>query len=105
MQKLYYSIGEVAEILGESTSAVRFWSNKFSRFIKPQRNAKGNRMFVESDIETFKQICLLLKGRGMTIDGAVKVLSEERRSVENRVKAIDRLREIRERLVEVRNSL
>ena len=45
MEKLYYSIGEVAGILGESVSLVRFWSNSFPKFIKPKRNAKGNRQF------------------------------------------------------------
>ena len=36
MDKLYYTIGETAEILGESTSLVRFWSNSFPRYIKPK---------------------------------------------------------------------
>ena len=45
MEKYLYTIGEVAEILGESTSLVRFWANEFPKFIKPQRNAKGNRLF------------------------------------------------------------
>lgn len=105
MQKLYYSIGEVAGILGESTSAVRFWSDKFSRFINPKRNAKGNRMFAESDIETLKQVCFLLKGRGMTIEGAIKELVDERRPVERRVKALESLKAIRAQLAEVRKSL
>ena len=43
MAKLLYTMGEVAETLGESTSAVRYWSNYFDKFIKPSRNAKGNR--------------------------------------------------------------
>ena len=49
MEKLFYSIGEVAEILGESTSLVRFWSNSFPAFIKPDRNAKGNTMNLTAD--------------------------------------------------------
>lgn len=44
-EKLYYSIGEVAAILGESTSLVRFWSDTFSDFVRPERNRKGNRRF------------------------------------------------------------
>ena len=44
MEKYLYTIGEVAEILGESVSLVRFWSNEFAKFIKPQRNARGNRL-------------------------------------------------------------
>ena len=41
-EKLYYSIGEVSEILGESTSLVRFWSDSFPEFVRPERNKKGN---------------------------------------------------------------
>ena len=45
MEKYFYTVGEVAEILGESTSLVRFWANEFPKYIRPQRNAKGNRLF------------------------------------------------------------
>ena len=41
MAKLLYTMGEVAERLGESTSAVRYWSNYFEKFIKPSRNARA----------------------------------------------------------------
>ena len=51
MEKLYYTIGEAAEILGESTSLVRFWSNSFPKYIKPKRNAKGNRLFTAEDMD------------------------------------------------------
>lgn len=40
IEKLYYTIGEVADLLGENTSLVRFWSDKFSSYIKPERNKK-----------------------------------------------------------------
>lgn len=102
---MFYSIGEVAEILSESTSLVRFWSNSFPTFIKPERNAKGNRKFTPDDVETFKQIHLLVKGNGMTLEGAAKKLRESRRTVDSRAKAIDSLREIRRELQEVKKAL
>ncbi|MBQ5983551.1 MAG: MerR family transcriptional regulator [Bacteroidales bacterium] len=105
MEKLFYSIGEVAEILGESTSLVRFWSNSFPAFIKPDRNAKGNRKFTPEDVKTLKQIHLLVKGNGMTLEGAAKKLRESRRKVDSRTKAIDSLKEIRKQLVLVRKEL
>lgn len=105
MEKLYYSIGEVAGILGESVSLVRFWSNSFPKFIKPQRNAKGNRLFTAEDIDTFKQIHLLVKQQGLTLDGVTKKLAADRRTVDTRVKALDSLKEIRRQLVEVRKAL
>ena len=56
MDKLFYRISEVAEIIGESTSLVRFWANSFPKQIKPKRNAKGNRLFTKEDVEMFKAL-------------------------------------------------
>ena len=105
MAKLLYSMGEVAELLGENTSAVRYWSNYFERFIKPARNGKGNRLFHPEDVETLQQIQFLVKKQGMTLDGAAARLTEDRRSVERRVKALEALKDIRSRLVEVKKGL
>lgn len=63
MEKLYYTIGEVAEMLGESTSLIRFWSTTFSEFIKPVRNKKGNRLFTAEDVANYKIIHHLVKDR------------------------------------------
>lgn len=105
MDKLYYTIGETAEILGESTSLVRFWSNSLPRYIKPKRNAKGNRLFTAEDLECLKQIHLLVKEQGLTLEGAAKKMAADRKKVDGRVKALDSLKEIRRQLVEVKKSL
>ena len=104
MEKLYYTIGEVAGILGENVSLVRFWSNYFS-FLKPARNAKGNRLYTKEDVETFRQIHMLIKDQGMTLDGAAKKLRADRRPVEAKVRVLDSLKSIRAQLEEVRKSL
>ena len=105
MAKLLYTMGEVAERLGESASAVRYWSIYFEKFIKPSRNAKGNRLFHPEDVETLEQVQFLVKKQGMTLEGATARLTEDRRSVEKRVKALNSLKEIRASLVEVRKAL
>jgi DNA-binding transcriptional MerR regulator len=105
MAKLIYTMGEVAQELGENASAIRYWSNYFEKFIKPQRNAKGNRLYHPEDIETLKQIQFLLKNQGLTLEGARQRLTEDRRSVDKRVKAIGVLKEIREELLQVRKAL
>ena len=105
MEKIYYTIGETAEILGESTSLVRFWTNSFEKFLNPRRNAKGNRIYTADEIDTLKQIHLLVKQQGMTLEGAARRLAEDRRSVDSRVKALDTLKEIRAQLAEIRSSL
>ena len=105
MDKLYYTIGEVSEILGESSSLVRFWTNSFSRYLKPKRNAKGNRLYTQEEIEVLKQIHLLVKVQGMTLDGAAKKMSSDKKAVDGKVKGLESLKSIREQLVEVRKSL
>ena len=105
MDKLFYTISETADILGESVSAVRYWSNQFPKFVKPQRNAKGNRLFTASDIETLKQIKILVKDGGMTLEGAAKRLQTEKNLVEKKAKALESLRNIRRELDAVRKSL
>ena len=105
MAKMIYTMGEVAEMLGENASAIRYWSNYFEKFIKPQRNAKGNRLYHPEDIETLKQIQYLLKNQGLTLEGTKQRLTEDRRTVDKRVKAIGILKGIREELVQVRKAL
>ena len=105
MEKLYYTIGEVSRMLEENASLVRFWSNSFSKYVKPKRNAKGNRLYTAEDLEVLKQIHFLVKEQGMTLEGAAARLAGDRKTVEGRVKALDSLKEIRRQLVEVRKSL
>ena len=105
MGKLLYTMGEVAQELGENASAVRFWSNYFEKFIKPQRNAKGNRLYHPEDIETLRQIQYLIKNQGLTLEGVAHRLGEDRRSVEKSVKALDLLKGIREDLIQVKKAL
>ena len=105
MEKLYYSISEVAEMLGENTSLVRFWSNTFTKFLNPYRNGKGNRLYKTDDIAVLKQIHYLVKEKGMTLDGAAKALAGDRSKVDRRVRALDSLKEIRSQLLEVREII
>lgn len=105
MEKLYYSIGEVADMMKVSVSLVRFWSNSFSRYVRPKRNAKGNRLYRAEDVDALKQIFHLVKVKGMTLEGAEAELASNRSSVERRVRALDSLMEIRRQLTEIRKSL
>lgn len=83
LTKLYYSIGEVAELFDVNTSLIRFWEKEFSA-IKPKKNNKGNRLFTVKDIVTIDRIYELVKEEGHTLDGARKSL-RERKSVTKKV--------------------
>ena len=69
LKKLYYSIGEVAEMFQVNTSLIRFWEKEFSIF-QPKKNKKGNRLFTIKDIRNFNKIYHLVKVKGFTLDGA-----------------------------------
>jgi DNA-binding transcriptional MerR regulator len=105
VEKLFYTIGEVADILDENASLVRFWSQKFPQYIKPARNKKGNRLFTAQDLSNFRIIHYLVKERGMTLDGASKRLKDNRSGEDRRVDVIEKLNGIKERLLQVSDSL
>jgi DNA-binding transcriptional MerR regulator len=105
MEKYLFTIGEVSELLGESTSCIRFWSDSFPKDIQPKRNAKGNRLYTKEDIEKFKHIQLLLKVEGLTIEGAAKRLRGDKKEVINKAKVLESLKEIRKQLLEIKEDL
>lgn len=105
MDKMIYTIGEVASLLGESVSCIRYWTNSFPEQLSPKRNAKGNRLYSPEDLEVLRNVQYLLKDKGLTIEGAVKQFSDDTSLVERRRKAVESLKGIREALVEIRNSL
>ncbi|MBR6814635.1 MAG: MerR family transcriptional regulator [Alistipes sp.] len=105
-KKLYYSMGEVAEMFDVNPSLIRHWESKFD-CVRPHKNKKGNRMFSPQDVEKLKLIYHLVKERGMTLEGANKVL--KRRSGGNELsrdmELLERLQRIRASLVAVREEL
>ncbi len=105
VEKLFYTIGEVADILGENASLVRFWSQKFPQYIKPARNKKGNRLFTAQDLSNFRIIHYLVKERGMTLEGASKRLRDNKSGEDRRVDVIEKLNNIKDRLLQVSDSL
>ncbi|HNY23174.1 MAG: MerR family transcriptional regulator [Bacteroidales bacterium] len=105
MDKMYYTIGEVAEILGENTSLVRFWSTTFSDFIKPARNKKGNRLFTADDLANFKIIHHLVKERGMTLEGAGKRMRDNKEGEDKTVDIIASLNNIKKQLLEIKEMI
>ena len=75
LTKLYYSIGEVAEMFDVKTSLIRFWEKEFTQ-LKPKKNKKGNRLFTVKDIEKLNYIFILVKEQGFTLDGAKNQLKK-----------------------------
>ena len=103
--KLFYSIGEVAEMFDVNTSLIRFWEKEFD-IIKPKKNKKGNRLFTAEDIDNFKVIYNLVKEQGLTLEGAKKYLKENRKLVKHEFKTEKtQFSEIENKLKFIKNRL
>ncbi len=107
-KKIYYTMGELAEMFDVNTSLIRHWEGQFD-VIKPERNKKGNRLFSQQDVDNFKLIYHLVKERGMTLDGAKRAMKRGSvvmgSSLERDVQIMERLQNLRSLLVEIRNLL
>ncbi len=106
-EKIFYSMGEVAEMFDVNQSLIRHWESQFG-VLKPKRNKKGNRLFSPQDVENLKLIYHLVKERGMTLEGAKRALKRphgESDGMKREVELMERLQRIRALLVEVREEL
>ena len=104
IEKLYYHIGEVAEMFGVNTSLIRFWEKEFD-IIKPKKNKKGNRLFTKKDIENFHIIFHLVKERGMTLKGAKLKMKENKDDTINNFEVIQSLQDIKSLLLDLKESM
>jgi DNA-binding transcriptional MerR regulator len=104
IEKLYYSIGEVAELFNVAPSLIRFWETEFD-VIKPKKNRKGNRQFTKEDIDHVRTIYHLVKEKGFTLQGAKEMLRNETHAVKDKMDMIMSLKRVRSFLVELREKL
>lgn len=102
--KLYYSIGEVAEMFGVNESLLRFWEREFPQ-LNPKKAGRGIRQYRKEDIETLKLIYYLVKERGMTLPGARQRMKDRRESTLRNFETVERLKAIREELIGMRDAL
>ncbi len=104
VEKLYYTIGEVAAMFDVKTSLIRFWEKEFD-IIKPKKNKKGNRFFTKEDIENFHLIYHLVRDRGMTLKGVQMKLKDNRVDVENNFEIVKTLQEVKKALLELKQQM
>lgn len=104
VEKLYYTIGEVATMFNVNPSLIRFWEKEFD-IIKPKKNKKGNRFFTIQDIDNFRLIYHLVKEKGLTLQGARKKIRDNREDTKNNFEVIKTLTDIKTLLLEIKESL
>src|SRR3954467_2648194 len=74
--KLYFRIGEVAELCSLPAYVLRFWESEFPQ-LKPVKSSTGQRMYRQRDVEYVLRIKQLLYDEGFTIPGARERLKSE----------------------------
>lgn len=104
IEKLYYSIGEVAEIFNVAPSLIRFWESEFE-IIQPKKNRKGNRQFTKEDIDNVRLIYHLVKEKGFTLQGAKEMIKNDSVAMKDKMEFIESLKQIRVFLQELRDRI
>jgi len=104
IEKVFYTIGEVAEMFHVNTSLIRYWEKEFD-MLNPQKNKKGNRLFTKDDIEQVKLIYHLVKERGMTINGARQKLKDNKNETIDNHELVERLLSIRQMLTDLKEEM
>ncbi len=104
IEKVYYSIGEVADMFHVKPSLIRYWEKEFD-ILKPHKNKKGTRFFTREDIKNFHLIYHLVKERGMTIKGAKQKLKENREETESTFEVVRILQKVKDLLIEIKDSI
>lgn len=103
LNKLYYSIGEVADMFDVNTSLIRFWEKEFPS-VQPKKNKKGNRLFSPKNILELQRIYILVKEDGHTLEGAKKALRSKNKGAESTTAkhqaVISQLESIKSKLLE-----
>jgi DNA-binding transcriptional MerR regulator len=104
IEKLYYTIGEVSDMLRLNASQIRYWEVEFDS-LKPRKDRSGNRIFTKEDIETIKLIHHLVKEKGFTIEGARSKLKNGNDEAIKKMKVHESLKRLRSFLEELKEGL
>ena len=104
LDKKFYKIGDVSEILGIPESTLRYWETQFT-IIRPKRNKKNIRYYTPNDIEIISKVYYLVKEKGLKLDAAQAQIRHNRDGVDKRFDAIEQLKGIRQQLKAFQESL
>ena len=104
LNKKFYKISDAAAILGIPATTLRYWEKEFT-IIKPRRNAKNIRFYTPADIETIRKVYYLVKEKGLKLDAAQEQIRRNRANVDKRFEVIERLKGIKQELLELDEAL
>ena len=73
--KLYFTIGEVAQMCAVETHVLRYWEQEFPD-ITPSKRRGNRRYYKPKDVRLIRKVRELLYDQGFTIEGARRQLSQ-----------------------------
>lgn len=76
IKKLYYSITEISQMIGEEQHVLRYWEREFTQ-LRPQKNRAGNRVYTQRDLAVLSVIKRLLRQERYTVAGAKELLRQQ----------------------------
>src|ERR1700688_567322 len=94
INKMYYTMGEVAAMFDVNQSLIRFYEKEFD-IIQPKKNKKGNRYFTPEDIENLKIIFNLIRDKGYTLNGAKEYLKNNMSGTKDNQRVISSLENLK----------
>ena len=103
--KLYYSIKEVAGMIGVNESLLRYWEKEFPHLRPKTVSSTGVRQYTEKDIDQVKLIYNLVKVRGFKLSAARKYLNENRGGVDRSNEVLQTLMSLRDQLKDLKKHL
>ena len=103
-EKLYYSIGEIADMFGVSKSLIRYWETEFT-ILKPHKNSKGDRRFTKENIDQLQLIFDLVKNRGFTIEGAKKEIKQNKDLLKQKQIVLHKLVQLKSDILKLKDSI
>ena len=102
-QKMYYTIGKVADMFKVNQSLIRLWENEFD-VLKPKKNGKGDRLFRPEDIKNIQLIYHLMRERKYTMQGAKEFIKNNKKADE-KFAMIESLKKLKAFLFELKANL
>lgn len=104
LDKKYYKISEVAEILDIPMSTLRYWETRFT-VVNPKRNSHGTRFYTPDDIDKISMVHYLVKERGFKLDAAQEEIRRNPQGLARRHLAVARLKSVRNRIASLLAAL
>ncbi len=102
-EKLYYSISEVAEMIGVNLSLLRYWEKEFP-FICPKKTEKRTRLYTQENINDIKLVYHLVKEKKLTLEGAKKRLKENKDGIAKNHEIVLRLQAIQKEVKQIKSQ-